>query len=176
MSLLSTWPRKIASTIGLTVLLLIGGLIVDPSYLNHPLGEDSMGVLAEEGYTMPVTTESSFIADGSDAIQIDIKSEKGDFAGDVEIIGPKGEKLLAQRFALRNYPASFMPNPSKWQSFLSRNAGKGTYLLRLTQETPGKAKVFFYQGPFVLRMIILPLIAAFLILVINLTFSRKPQQ
>lgn len=168
---LSTWPRKIASTMVLTILLVIGGLIVDPAYLNNPIGEDLMGVTAEEGYQMPATSESSVVADGIDAIQIDLKSELGDFSGELEVIAPNGNNILTTRFALRKYPATFLPNPSKWQSFLARNSGKGTYKIRLTQEQPGKAKVFMYQGPFTLRMLILPLIAAFIIMVINLTIG-----
>lgn len=168
---LSTWPRKIASTMALTILLVIGGLIIDPAYLNNPIGEDLMGVTAEEGYQMPATSESSVVADGIDAIQIDLKSEQGDFSGELEVIAPNGNNILTTRFALRKYPATFLPNPSKWQSFLARNSGKGTYKIRLTQEQPGKAKVFMYQGPFTLRMLILPLIAAFIIMVINLTIG-----
>lgn len=171
---LSTWPRKIASTLALTIILVIGGLIVDPAYMNNPIGEDLMGVTAEDGYPMPATSESTLIADGIDPIQIDLKSELGDFAGEVEVLAPDGRILLSKRFALRKYPSSFIPNPSKWQSFLAPSAGKGSYKVRLTQEQPGRAKVFFYQGPFLMRMLILPLIAAFLILVINFTVAKPP--
>lgn len=173
---ISTWPRKILSTMALTIMLVIGGIIVDPAYLSNPIGEDQMGVTAEEGYQMPVTSESSVVADGVDPLQIDLKSELGDFSGEVEVIAPNGQTVLNSRFALRKYPQTFLPNPSKWQSFLARNAGKGTYKVRLTQEQPGKAKVYMYQGPFWIRMIVLPFIAGFIMLVINLTFGRPTRK
>lgn len=170
---LANWKRKVASTFVLTIIMVVGGLIIDPAYLNNPIGEGSLGVVAAEGYPMPATTELSLVANGVDPIQIDLKSEDGDFAGEVELISPKGELLLNRKFALRKYPTTFLPNPAKWQSFLSRHQGPGTYLLRLTQEQPGKAKVFLYQGPFILRMVILPLIAAFFMLVLSFTFAPK---
>lgn len=170
---LANWKRKIVSTLALTVILMIAGMVIDPAYLNNPLGEGDLGVTAEEGYPMPATSEISLVADGADPIQIDLKSMVGDFAGDVELISPQGKLLLNQKFALRNYPATLLPNPAKWQTFYAPQAGRGTYLLRLTQEKPGKAKVFFYQGPFILRMAILPLVAAFIMLVISFTFTPK---
>lgn len=170
---LANWKRKIASTMALTVIMIVGGLIVDPSYLNNPVGEGSLGVVAAEGYAMPATSELSLVANGVDPIQIDIKSEDGDFAGEVELISPQGKLLMSSKFALRKYPSSFMPNPSKWQTFMSRQAGPGTYLLRLTQEQPGKARAFIYQGPFIVRMLLLPLIAAFIMLVLSFTFAPR---
>lgn len=172
---LANWKRKIVSTLVLTITLVAGGLIVDPSYLNNPIGEGGLGVVAAEGYSMPATTELSLVANGVDPIQIDLKSEEGDFGGDIELISPAGKLILAKEFALRKYPATFLPNPAKWQTFLARQTGPGTYLLRMTQKNPGKAKAFIYQGPFVLRMVILPLIAAFIMLVLSFTFAPKPQ-
>jgi len=169
---LGTWKRKILSTIALTILIIIGGIIVDPAYLDNPIGEGELGVIAEEGYDMPATTEIAVTADGIDSIKVDLKSAIGDFGGDLEILAPDGNMVLRNRFALRKYPSTLMPNPAKWQSFNARNSGKGTYLIRLTQERPGRAKVFFYQGPFVARMLALPFIAAFIIVILGFTFSK----
>ncbi|KAF1081375.1 MAG: hypothetical protein GQF41_2181 [Candidatus Rifleibacterium amylolyticum] len=170
---IGTWLRKLASTFALTILMVVGGLIIDQAYLDNPIGEGTLGVTAEEGYNMPATTEISVTADGFDSIKIDLKSEVGDFGGDIEVLSPDGHMVFQNRFALRHYPPTLMPNPAKWQTFNIRNVGKGTYLVRLTQERPGRAKVFFYQGPFLARMGILPIIAAFIILVLSFTFSSK---
>jgi len=170
---IGNWPRRLASTFALTILMVVGGLIIDQAYLDNPIGEGILGVTAEEGYNMPATTEISVTADGVDSIKLDLKSELGDFGGDIEVLAPDGNMVFQNRFALRHYPSTLMPNPAKWQTFNIRNVGKGTYLVRLTQERPGRAKVFFYQGPFLARMGILPLIAAFIILVLSFTFSSK---
>ncbi len=170
---LANWKRKVASTFVLTIILIVGGLVVDPAYLNNPIGEGGLGVVAAEGFPMPATTELSLVANGVDPIQVDLKSDEGDFGGEIELISPAGKLVLAKEFALRKYPTSFLPNPAKWQTFMARQVGPGTYLLRLTQKNPGKAKAFIYQGPFVLRMVILPLIAAFIMLVLSFTFAPK---
>ncbi|EKD84001.1 MAG: hypothetical protein ACD_39C00310G0002 [uncultured bacterium] len=170
---LGTWLRKLASTLALTILMVVGGAIIDPAYLDNPIGEGDLGVTAEEGYNMPATTEIAVTADGVDSIRVDLKSELGDFGGDIEVLAPDGRMVLQKQFALRKYPATLMPNPAKWQSFNAHNSGKGTYLVRLTQERPGKAKVFFYQGPFIARMIALPFIAGFIVLILGFTFSKS---
>ena len=169
---LGTWLRKLASTLALALCMVIGGAIIDPAYLDNPIGEGDLGVTAEEGYDMPATTEISVTAGGVDSIRIDLKSELGDFGGEIEVLAPDGRMVLQKRFALRKYPATLMPNPAKWQSFNAYNGGKGTYLVRLTQERPGKAKAFFYQGPFIARMVTLPFIAGFIVLVLSFTFSK----
>jgi hypothetical protein len=170
---IGSWLRRLASTFALTLLMVIGGLIIDQAYLDNPIGEGTLGVTKEENYSMPATTEIAVTADGIDAIKVDLKSEIGDFGGELEVLAPNGSLVAHKRFALRHYPPTLMPNPAKWQTINAPNLGKGTYLVRLTQERPGRAKVFFYQGPFVARMLILPLIAAFIILVLSFTFSRK---
>ena len=111
------------------------------------------------------------VANGVDPLQVDILSSEGDFAGEIEIIDPDSQMAFKDRFALRNYPKSFLPNPAKWQTFYSPTLKKGTYLLRLTQESHGKAKVFFYQGPFVVRMLMLPFISAFILFIVILTMA-----
>ena len=45
---LANWKRKVASTFVLTIIMVVGGLIIDPAYLNNPIGEGSLGVVAAE--------------------------------------------------------------------------------------------------------------------------------
>lgn len=170
-TLLGTWIGKVVSLIILTALMAIGGVLVDRAYFQNPLGEGEIGILAADGYSLPATSEISVVADGVDPIQIDLSSTNGDFSGEIEIIDPDGNLILTNGFALRFQPKSFLPNPGKWQTFYAPMKKKGTYLLRLTQKSHGKTRVFFYQGPFVVRMLMLPLIAAFFLLVVILTLS-----
>ncbi|MDN5280393.1 MAG: hypothetical protein PWR01_4358 [Clostridiales bacterium] len=175
-ALLTSWTGRFISLIVLTIAMAVGGYLVDPAYFQNPLGEGEIGLLAKDGYSMPATTEISVVADGVDPLQVDLTSVEGDFSGELEVIDPSGSIIFSDKFALRHHPKSFLPNPSKWQTFYSPTTGKGEYLLRLTQQNPGKARVFFYQGPFVVRMLMLPLIAAFFLLVIVLTLSPSKNE
>lgn len=174
--LFETWKGRALSLIILTAIMAIGGVIVDPAYFQNPLGEGEIGIVAKDGYSLPATSEISVVVDGIDPLQIDLSSSEGDFAGELEVISPSGNLVKSERFALRYQPKSFLPNPGKWQTFYAAAKEKGTYLLRLTQESHGKARVFFYQGPFVLRMLMLPVVAAFFLLVIILTLKTGQKE
>jgi hypothetical protein len=174
-ALFTTWKGRFVSIILLTLLLGFGGVIIDPSYFQNPIGESETGILADEGYQMPVTTEVEVVADGVDPLQIDLSSIKNDFSGIVEVIDPYGELALTKDFALRYHPKSFLPNHSKWHTFYVPVSKKGAYLLRLTQNAPGKARVFFYQGPFVARIFMLPAIAVFFVGVISVTLAPSKE-
>lgn len=169
--LLATWTGRFVSLFLLTLLMAVGGYIIDPAYFQNPLGEGEIGLVAADGYSMPATSEIEVVANGVDPLQIDLKSSDGDFSGLIEVVDPAGNMVLSSRFALRFFPKSFMPNHEKWQTFYAPAVKKGTYLLRMTQNTPGKAKIYFYQGPFIVRMLTLPAIAAFFLMATILTIS-----
>lgn len=173
--LLTTWTGRFVSVIALTILMAVGGHLIDPAYFQNPIGEGEIGMLAKDGYSMPVTSEIEVVVDGIDPLQIDLSSAEGDFSGLLEVIDPSNKMVLSGNFALRHFPKSFLPNPGRWQTFYAPAVKKGTFLLRLTQNQPGKARVFFYQGPFMVRMLMLPVIAAvfWLIVVITLSPDKK---
>lgn len=174
--LLTTWPGRAVSLFALTLFMAIGGYLIDPAYFQNPIGEGEIGLVAADGYSLPATSEIEVLVDGVDPLQIDLKSTSGDFSGTVEVIAPNGSMLFTDQFALRFYEKSFLPNHAKWQTFYSSTPQKGTYLLRLTQKEYGKAKIFFYQGPFLFRMLMLPLVAGFFLLVVIFTLSPAPEK
>ncbi len=174
--LLNTWLGRCLSLFLLTLTMAIGGYLIDPAYFQNPIGEGELGLLAADGYSMPATSEIEVVVDGVDPLQIDLKSADGDFSGTIEVLDPKGQMVLTNQFALRFFPKSFMPNHAKWQTFYAPALTRGTYSLRLTQNTPGKAKIYFYQGPFLVRMAMLPLIAGFFLLVIIFTLAPAPEK
>lgn len=169
--LVSSWFGRIALVFILTILLGAGGYIIDHAYFQKPLGEGEVGLSADEGYSMPATTEISVVADGIDPLQLDLSSKKEDFSGLVEVLGPDDSVIFSQNFALRYHAKSFLPNPDKWATFYSPTPQKGTYKVRVTQDSPGKARIFFYQGPFWTRMLMLPFIAAFMVVVVSITLA-----
>lgn len=174
--LLTTWLGRCVSLFALTLIMAISGYLIDPAYFQNPIGEGELGLLAADGYSMPATSEIEVVVDGIDPLQIDLKSADGDFSGVVEVIDPAGNMALSNQFALRFYEKSFMPNHAKWQTFFAPAVQKGTYLLRLTQNSPGKAKIYFYQGPFLVRMLMLPFIALFFLVVVIFTLSPSPEK
>lgn len=174
--LLNSWPGKILLVIILTIMLGIGGYAIDHAYFQKPLGEGEIGLAADEGYSMPATSEISVVAGETDPLQVELTSKKEDFSGQLEVLGPDDSLVLNENFALRYQPKSFLPNPDKWETFYTPTPQKGTYRVRITQDSPGKAKIFFYQGPFWTRMLMLPFISAFIVVVVSITLAPSKKE
>lgn len=171
-----TWVGRIVAVFALTIILTISGRIIDPAYFENPLGEGVVGIKAEENYDLPATSEIAVMVDGQDPLRIDFVARTTDISGTIEVLAPDGSMVFSDRLALRHYPNTFMPNHARWQTFNVPARKKGQYSLRLTQEQFGEARVFFYQGPFVMRLLVsVPLVAAFLVLVVSVTISKKPE-
>ena len=174
--LFKTWKGRFVSVIVITLCIGIFGRMVDPAYFQYPIGEGYVGLSLEEAeeYTFPATTEIQVMAGGQDPLRIDIAAKEKNITGELEIIGPDDEAITSQKIASRYYPRTVMPNPSRWTTFNTRARDKGYYKVRLTQEQAGKVKIFFYQGPFTQRMLMLPVGGMFVVLIISLLLADKP--
>ncbi len=168
------WGTNLKLTLVVSVALGICALIVDPAYFQYPLGSGVIGVEQKENYAFPATTEIEFDAMGVDPIQIDIAAKDVDVKGELEVITPKGDVITKDVFDIKKYSNGIVPNPGKWFTKYAPPAGHGTYKLRLTQKAPGRITTFFYQGPFVLRFFLLPLISAVLVFIVRITLEKKP--
>ncbi|MGM0598879.1 MAG: hypothetical protein ACQETH_03570 [Candidatus Rifleibacteriota bacterium] len=173
--LVSGWFGRIIMVIILTIMLGMVGYIIDHAYFQKPLGEGEIGLAADEGYAMPATSEISVVAVETDPLQLDLSSKKEDFSGIVEVVGPDDSVIFTENFALRYQPKSFLPNPDKWETFYLPTPQNGTYRVRITQDSPGKARIFFYQGPFWTRMLMLPFIAVFIVVIISITLAPSKE-
>jgi hypothetical protein len=167
------WGTNLLLTLVVSVALGICALVVDPSYFQYPLGHGIVGVEQKENYAFPATTEIEFDAAGVDPIQIDLAAKDNDVKGEIEVFDPKGNLIITDNFDVKKLPNGIVPTPGKWFTKYSPPAGNGTYKLRLTQKAPGRISAFFYQGPFVLRFFLLPLISAVLIFIVKITFEKK---
>lgn len=171
-----TWIGRIMTVFALTIILTISGRIIDPAYFENPIGEGVVGVKTEDKYDLPATTEIEVMVDGQDPLRIDLAARTTDVSGTIEVLAPDGSMAYSGRVALRYYPNTFMPNHARWQTFLVPARAKGQYKVRLTQEQFGEVRALFYQGPFVMRLLVsVPLVAVFLVLVVSVTISKKPE-
>ena len=174
---LSKLGINIIIVFALTIGMGLGALFIDRSYFEYPIAatekkEDYLGVSAKEGYKMPVSTEFEFDAGGADLLQIDLAAKENDLSGFIELTDPSGKVSKAIDFNLKKYPKGFLPNHKRWVTSYLPGKQKGVYKLTITQNNPGKMVAYIYQGPFVLRIFLLPLAASFLLFLYKITFAN----
>lgn len=165
--------KKAMIIFGLSVFLGLVGYSIDHAYFEYPLGTGTVGITAKDGNQFPATSEISFTAQSLDVIQVDLSAKKQDLEGEIEVIGPQGKNCLSTKFKVKKYPSGFLPNPGKWQSFFIKSTGVGEYKLRVTQNKHGEINTYFYQGPFTLRLVLLPFLAIFVYFLLSFTFEKK---
>jgi hypothetical protein len=89
-----------------------------------------------------------------------------------ELVNPDGNQGLNQPLTLLRPQTT---QKTSWVSLYGATTAIGTYTLRLTQDQPGRIKIYFFQGPFTARMIFLPCLAAIFLFIFQvIRRSRKP--
>lgn len=170
------WAKKIIVLLTLTVIIGFAAYSIDHAYFEYPLGNGLTGITAKDKINLPATTEISFDAKGNYPIQIDLGAKSNDLEGEMELLGPNDQVCLEQKFNIKKYPAGLLPNPGKWSTFYSANRGPGEYKLRITQSKPGQVITYFYQGPFVIRFLLLPFTALFFYFLYVFTFRTRKKK
>lgn len=165
--------KKILIILSLSVFLGILGYSIDHAYFEYPLGTGTVGITTKDGNQFPATSEITFTAKDLDVIQVDLSAKTNDLEGEIEVIGPQGNVCLSTGFKVKKYPSGFLPNPGKWQSFFIQNSKVGDYKLRVTQNKHGEINAYFYQGPFILRLLLLPFLAIFVYFLFSFTFEKN---
>jgi len=150
-----------------TILLTIGLVLIDPNYFDVPLGSGEAGLIADQAPPSPFATEITFVAPAGDPIQIVMGAKDKPLPIRTELISPKGTSVMDKSMNL-TMTSGVTGNP-EWKSLLGSAPENGTYTLRITQDAPGRIKVYFFQGPFVVRMYILPMFSAFLFFLLQMT-------
>jgi len=170
------WAKKIIVLLILTFIIGFAAYSIDHAYFEYPLGKGVIGISAKDKISLPATTEISFDANGTYPIQIDLGAKSNDLEGELELLGPNDKVCFEQKFNVKKYPAGFLPNPGKWSTFYTANRGAGEYKLRITQSKPGQVITYFYQGPFVIRFLLLPFTALFFYFLYVFTFGKQKKK
>ena len=170
------WAKKIFLILGLSIILGFLAFSIDHSYFQYPLANGTVGIVAKDNIMLPATSEIDFTANDNNPIQVDLAAKTNDISGDVELIAPNGQKCLQTTFNVKKYPKGFLPRPSRWLTFYAPSMGHGEYKLRITQNKLGLVDTYFYQGPFVLRFILLPFGALFVYFLYIITFTTKNKE
>lgn len=158
----------------LAILLILGGGLVylDKNYFDFPLGEGELGLTGDQAPKFGTfATEIKFEGAKGYAIQIAMKARERGGPATVHLFDPSGIRIFSKTLDLIFNPS--LPGNGEWQKLMTPGTGEGTYRLQLIQDFPGKTKVYFFQGPFVHRLIAIPLVAGFLLLVIERKYVRS---
>ena len=158
------------------LLFVVTGLLlfIDPNYFDLPLGSAQLGMDAKENPTrsvtllrgLPFATAVTVEGGSGDPIEIVLGSREPNLAVEAEMTDPNGQVIWNKSLRLDTKPGQ--PGSAIWQSFLIGATEPGTYTLKVRQNAVGKIKVYFFQGPFVARMIILPIGVLLLSLIFSL--------
>lgn len=147
--------------IGLTGILTLGALLIDPNYFDAPLAVAEAGLPRDKAPGGLFATGVTFHAESGYAIQVVLAAKDSPLSLRLEMADPKGQPCLSQSLALTRSGSE--SGATEWKSLLGATGAPGTYTLTITQDGPGRVTLYFFQGPFVLRMVGLPLLAALLL-------------
>jgi hypothetical protein len=159
-----SWWRGVLLYILLLVLAVFGLLAIDPNYFDMPLGRAETGLQAPQAPPPPFATAVTFDVQRGDAVEISLAAKDAALQIDLEVLGPRGDVVLRGKASLPGPKAGGRSH--QWQSFLAPSPDDGQYTLRLTQDAPGRITVYFFQGPFTIRIIGLPFGMALLLFLI----------
>ncbi len=163
--------RWVISLVVVTLLLLF----IDPQYFDRPLAEGTAGLPASEAPAGPFATLVGVeIPDDSQMLSIFLKSRDATVEANVEFLDQQGAVVTSSAFVLA---ADTPQQKVQWTAWNVAPRGAGKHALRLTQNTPGRVAIYFYQGPFWERMLGLPFFLALINLVVLLArHSRKKSE
>lgn len=151
----------------LLIVLTTGMVVIDPNYFQLGIAEGLMGLEDSKAPATPFATEMTFTAAAGDPFKIDLGARQRELRDvRIELLDPDGKTLSDQvKHLLRPPDPNAKPT---WLTLYSPAQRNGTYTLRLSQNAAGQAKVYIFQGPFVTRMIYLPIFAAILLFVFDI--------
>lgn len=172
-----TWPASIAwmflRALAMLFVLVVGFLLIDNHAFELPLTEPcEAGLAANSAPQPPFATTIVFSANPGYPIET-LLAAKDQSLGNVrvELLGPDGRTCLDCTTDLLRGPS--WAGGAQWVSRAGGAPLVGTYTLRITQNEPGRIAVYFFQGPFTARMLVLPAIALVLSLLIHLWRRRE---
>ena len=159
----------------LLAVLPIGCLLIDPYYFDFPIGQEKAGLPADKAPKTRFATAITFAAEGNEPVRLVAGTSEVRLPIEVEVLQPDGSVAIRKQLFLKKSSSLFRRND--WADEFVPASQTGTYTLRVTQDSPGEAKIFLFQGPFFLRMFLMPFIAGFLVFLgVALKNSRSRRQ
>lgn len=154
-------------------LLFIAGacmLLVDPYYFEFPIAQAEGGLPADKAPPPPFATAITFAAEAGQPILIALGARDTSLGMvGAEVTGPDGRVMMQTSLPVNRGSG---PHGADWKEFRSGSPMPGTYTLKLTQQAAGRMAVFFFQGPFIGRLLMLPALTALLLLLLQVAASR----
>jgi hypothetical protein len=132
-------------------------LFIDLNYFDYPLGVGEaglVGTLAPQG--TPFTTAVQFVARNDFAVDMVMGARDVPLRIKAELLLPDQQVHFARNLELKR--SADPGGRAEWQRLRGPAAIPGTFTLRITQDKPGRIAIYLFQGPFVLRLILIPLL------------------
>ncbi len=158
--------------VALTLALVLVMVMVDPFYFDQPLAVAEAGLEPAQAPQTPFATSVVFGAELGDPVKFALGARDVSTRARVEVLLPSGRTVYDRELEILKPTAA--ATRQGWQTFTIGLPESGSYTIRLTQNNPGMIKIYLFQGPFVARMLFLPVFAAFLVLIIGLLRRRGP--
>ena len=171
---LAFWGMILVKFVVLLLLAVLGMLLVDPYYFQFPIAQDEAGLPIDKTLPPPFETTITFRADPGYPVMIALGAKDQSLGMvSLEVTGPDGAKTLQGTIPVDRGSG---PHGAEWREMLAGAPIPGTYTLRLRQNLPGRIAVFFFQGPFVARLLMLPALVALLLLLIQVAVGRSRKE
>jgi hypothetical protein len=158
-----------------TTLVVVGAfLLVDPNYFDIPLASALTGLEAKDAPVGPFATAVTFEAGQGEPITLVLAGRDAPLQVQGELTAPDGRTAWRDTFSIPHSTGGLLRG-----NWITRNAPApvlGTYTLRLSQSQPGRIKVYFFQGPFVARMIALPITMLIINLAVLVLAGRRESE
>lgn len=127
-------------------------LILEPTYFDMPLATAIAGLEGQDAPSGEFATAVTFDSKSGETILIAMGAKDRPLQIIAEVESPDAQIILHERIFLE----TISHNKPKWKNLHIPITNSGTYTLRITQTGPGRVSLYFYQGPFIARMIFLP--------------------
>ncbi|NLI78379.1 MAG: hypothetical protein GX442_18320 [Candidatus Riflebacteria bacterium] len=160
-----TVVKIVLVTVGLVIIMTM----VDPFYFDQPLAVAEAGLEAGQAPPPPFATSVVIPVELGDPLKVALGARDASTRARVEVLQPSGFAAYDRQLEIRK--PTTMASRQGWQAFSVGVPETGTYTIRVTQDNPGMIKIYLFQGPFLARMLFLPVFAAFLVLIIS--FLRR---
>lgn len=127
-------------------------LIIEPTYFDMPIATAVAGLDGQNAPSGEFATAVTFDSKSEETILMVMGAKDRPLQITAEVESPGGQRILHERIFLETSSR----NKPKWKNLHIPSIDTGTYTLRITQTEPGRISLFYYQGPFIARMIFLP--------------------
>lgn len=146
----------------ITVGLAFAMIMIDPYYFDYQIGSALAGLDKSQAPAQKFTTSVTFKAKEQEPILLVFGARDKEITAQVDVVSPTNVCVYRNILQIPK-PPQISIGRSGWCEVFVPSITNGTYTLYITQEEPTYIKVYVFQGPFILRLVMLPIFSLILI-------------